>query len=317
MQALPSPNAVRQTLEAESLSKRHGVILRSEAIVAGLRRHHLDSSIRSGRWVPGPAKGTLLVASKAHCPLAHLTSATLGLGCAAWSLSALALWDLATFPERPQVVGPRQVRSKGVQTYRPTNLANLRLTNKHGIRTVALEQALASSANDLTRHDLDEAIDEALRKRLTTWARVEPALELSTARGRQGSAHVQQLLADRRRDSAVPLSSWSRMVRVKLMQADVPTPQMEWRVLDLSGTLIAQVDLAYPAQRYAIELDSVAFHHNLVAFETDRARDAGLLQAGWTVSRITWQQFSSDWPAVLRTVRAGLKQRKELRNARE
>lgn len=81
---------------------------------------------------------------------------------------------------------------------------------------------------------------------------------------------------------------------------------MEHRVLDQSQHLVAQVDLAFVEEKVAIELDSVSYHLNREAFETDRRRDADLAQQGWRVLRFTWDQCTKDWPWVAKTVRASV-----------
>ena len=54
------------------------------------------------------------------------------------------------------------------------------------------------------------------------------------------------------------------------------------------------VDALWPAQRLIVELDSWEFHRQRRAFETDRARDAALLTAGYRVVRITWRRLEDD-----------------------
>ena len=64
------------------------------------------------------------------------------------------------------------------------------------------------------------------------------------------------------------------------------------------GALIAQVDLAYPDCRVAIELDSVRFHLNRDAFVRDARRRNRLMLAGWNVLSFTWADYRHE-PTVL------------------
>ena len=68
-------------------------------------------------------------------------------------------------------------------------------------------------------------------------------------------------------------------------------PLFEHQVHDADGTLIAQVDLAYPSRRLAIALDSVRRHHNLRRFGSDRQRRNRLLLMGWDVLNFTWEDY--------------------------
>ena len=52
-----------------------------------------------------------------------------------------------------------------------------------------------------------------------------------------------------------------------------------------------EVDAVYREQKLVIELDSRQFHTTTDAFETDRDRDADLLNAGFSTLRITNQRL--------------------------
>ncbi len=304
---MPSPSHnPRHALEAAALLERHGVILRREATAAGLTTAQIDRRVRRGHWVTGPVRGTLIVASHAANPEAHLTAATVGLGAIAWGRSALALWSLDDHPNRPVVARSRHGNSPNVALSHVTDLSSLPTTTRCGIQTAPLEVTVASMANQLTRRELDELVDDVLRNRRTTWPRIAAVFESFARPSRPGAVLLRAVLADRSSEDAVPLSAWSRDFANKLVESGLRMPDLEWRVTGRAGSLIAQVDLAYPALRYAIELDSVAFHHNRIAFHVDRDRDARLTRAGWRVSRFTWQQYVDDWPLVVETVRAVL-----------
>ena len=67
---------------------------------------------------------------------------------------------------------------------------------------------------------------------------------------------------------------------------------------DDGGQFVAQVDLAYPSRRLAIELDSIRWHHNSESFVNDRRRRNRLQAIGWDVLNFTWQDYSEQ-PAEL------------------
>ncbi len=81
-----------------------------------------------------------------------------------------------------------------------------------------------------------------------------------------------------------------------------------------------EADALWPAQRLIVELDGFAYHRHRVAFESDRARDAALLVAGYRTVRITHRRLTGESDLVaqeLRTLlggrgvscRAGLRRR--------
>ncbi len=301
---MPNPRTRLERVAAN----HHGVILRADAIRAGLTPAQIDRRVRRRQWVPGPKRGAFILREFVDNPLSQLKAAidAVGPDAIAWGHSALALYGMANFPLAPAIASRRRITSANLAPVIVGDLADLHTTKRQGIRTASLALAIASVAGSTTPADLDELVDSALRQRLTTWPRLEAEFRLMCGRGRAGSSELQRLLVQRSKRSAVPLSRWSRDMARKLIAAGLPNPELEWRISTTDGTLIAQVDLAYPQSRYAIELDSLAYHHNQTAFQEDRSRDASLLQCGWRVSRFTWRQFADDWPFVETTVRAGL-----------
>jgi hypothetical protein len=231
---------------------------------------------------------------------------TAGLGVVAWGRSTLGLWELAEQPKRPEIASPKQRRCSAVASTLVRDFLALRTVHRNQIATVTLELGLASVASSSSQRELNELIDETLRRRLSTWSRIEAVLGEFAGQGRPGSALLKRVLEDRSADLAVPLSQWSRDFAAELVASGLPRPQMECRISDGVGRFIAQVDLAYPEFRYAIELDSLTFHLNSEAFEVDRRRDADLARQGWSVGRFTWNQYTKDWDHVIATIASQL-----------
>ena len=88
------------------------------------------------------------------------------------------------------------------------------------------------------------------------------------------------------------------MVEDLLVEAGLPRPRLEYRIRRSDGAFLAQVDLAYPVHRVAIELDSVRFHLNRESFVADPRRRNRLTLAGWTVLSFTWDDYI-DHPGAL------------------
>lgn len=291
--------------EVERIARRdkHGVIRREDALQAGLTAAQVDRRVRRGQWVSGPNRTTLILSERAKDPISVLAAATDHGESVAWSESALGLWGIGENPLRPTVATTKRRRNAALDIVYIKNLQELPLTQRLGIPTATLELALASVAADFRKREVDEFIDESIRRRLTTWKRVEKVLRLFATKGRPGSAALQRILAERAKDAAVPLSAWGRDFANKLVASGLPTPLMEHRVMSSRGRLIAQVDLAYPEHCYAIELDSLEHHFfNDEAFETDRRRDVELGARGWRVGRFTWKQYTEEWDWIVSSI---------------
>ena len=92
------------------------------------------------------------------------------------------------------------------------------------------------------------------------------------------------------------------MVAELLMSSGLDSPALEYRVLGRDGSLVAQVDLAYPSVRLAIELDSVRWHFNRVSFAEDPRRRNAMFLAGWNVLTFTWDDYVNHPAALCATV---------------
>lgn len=97
-------------------------------------------------------------------------------------------------------------------------------------------------------------------------------------------------------------------VRLALVLAGLaPVPQHEVRV---QGRLLARVDLAFPAERIAVEYDGRAVHEREDAFTRDRQRQNDLVRAGWLVLRFTAADLRFGAASVVAQVDAALRLRR-------
>lgn len=78
-----------------------------------------------------------------------------------------------------------------------------------------------------------------------------------------------------------------------------------WRVGYRHGPFV--IDLAFPAERVAGEIDGWAWHVDAERFAADRRRQNALVNAGWTVLRFTWADLENRGPRVVAEIRAALR----------
>lgn len=78
--------------------------------------------------------------------------------------------------------------------------------------------------------------------------------------------------------------------------SDLPKPTLNLPIR--TPTRWCEADIAWPAARLVVELDSRAFHHTAEAFEADRAKDRALATAGWRTIRVTWRHLHDDADAL-------------------
>jgi hypothetical protein len=107
--------------------------------------------------------------------------------------------------------------------------------------------------------------------------------------GRRGISALRELLADRRLGLDVPRSELEARFVAFLDRHGLPRPERN-ALIELPGRVV-EVDCLWKESRLAVELDSRAWHSDCDAFEEDRARDRGLVAAGWRPIRVTWRHL--------------------------
>lgn len=176
----------------------------------------------------------------------------------------------------------------------PTSLSRLLavcLAQRRGVPCTGLSRTVLDLAAVVSRKRLDRTIDAVLRDRQLRPSDLYGVLASHARRGRAGCGALRASLEARRGDDPVPLSEWGRMVQDLLVEAGLGPPRLEYRICRADGSLIAQVDLAYPRHRLAIELDSVRYHLNRESFVSDPRRRNRLMVAGWNVLTFTWDDY--------------------------
>ncbi|MGH2756179.1 MAG: DUF559 domain-containing protein [Actinomycetota bacterium] len=149
----------------------------------------------------------------------------------------------------------------------------------------------------------ENALDFALRNKMTTAGSVWLLLEQDWMRGRRGVRIMRNLLVDRS-DQAPTDSELELRARKLIDRAGLPRPQHQYPI-ELPNRTI-KVDLAYPAQRLVVELDSYSWHMDRGAFERDRERDIELQALSWTVFRFTWAMLRYEPHRVVELIRTHL-----------
>ena len=238
---------------------QHGLITRAQALADGMTRGQIERSLRTGRWVR-EARGVYRHAAAPPTPLSKLLAACMVHDGLASHRSAAALQGIDGFTlGRIELSVPRGRKRamKGVTLHESTQMNLARPVVKNAVPSTGLPRWLVLDlAAVVSRKRLDRAIDAVLRDRRLRPADLFGVLVSHSRQGRNGCAALRSALDRRFGDDPVPLSEWSRMVEDLLVASGLDRPRLEYRICGTDGTLIAQVDLAYPDCRLAIELDS-------------------------------------------------------------
>jgi hypothetical protein len=221
-------------------------------------------------------------------PLERAAAAVLacGAGAALSHGSAMTLWGFAKLWETPfEVIVPGDRRPRGIKVHRSTSLSRRDLTTQLGIRVTTPARTVLDSALQLTDAQLARAVNEARHSSYLRLSALADLLERCPTH--PGAARTAPLLTGR---DGPTRAGWEDAFPAYCARFGLPRPLMAARVCGYT------VDALFEAEKLIVELDSWEFHSGRAAFETDRARDADTLAAGFGTVRITWERMR-DAPA--------------------
>jgi hypothetical protein len=169
------------------------------------------------------------------------------------------------------------------------------LVNVDGRRVTSPAWTAVEVARSLRRPRALATLDAALRSGRCNLAELwRAAVEQA---GRRGIVAVRELLplADGRAES--PMESEARLA---MIDGGLPIPELQYELIDGNGQL-RRLDFAWPDQRVAVEYDGMDWHSGADAMRRDRERHVALLDIGWVVIVIVFDDVRHrSWDFVTR-----------------
>lgn len=277
-----------------ALRRGSGVLCRRDLPEQGTS---LDWLVRTGRLVQ-ILPGTYAPAELAAHPAARMRAV-----CRAHPDAVLvgaAAARLTFWPGAPlttvEVALPVGMRPRAGYRWQRRRVPAELVLDRDGLRCTAP----ALTALELATLEDAEALDRALRSRMTSLPALYEALALT--RHRAGNAGRIRLLLDSRDE---PWSEAERRAHRLLRAAGI----RGW-----TGNLPVQVegrsyylDIAFRGPRLALEIDGRLHEEDGDLFESDRWRQNALVRDGWRVLRFTWAMLRDHPEMFVEEVRFALK----------
>lgn len=270
----------------------------------GAIRHRLES----GRW-ESLHRGVYRIAGLPGSWQQSLMAACLlgGSGSAASHRAAGELWELDGVPAGfLEITTPRQINRPPLIAHR-TPLDSKRIVYRRELPVTDVARTLLDLGSVLSDADLELAFESALRRRLTDIDSMVHVLLERGRSGRNGTRAWRELLEKRDPTLKPTDSSFETLLSRLIDRFHLPRPVRQLQIRDELGNHVKRVDFAYPAQRVAIEADSVEFHMSHEAFREDRRATNELTSLGWTVLRFTYWEVAHRAEQVAETIRRTLR----------
>ncbi len=283
--------------------RQHGVVGREQLRALGLSERAIQHRLEVGRlhrlYPAVYAVGHRLIPKKAWLIAAVLAS---GSDAVLSHRSAAALWSLRGYSEGAVHVtlARKSTSSKQIKRHHSPLPADERAV-KDGIPVTSVPRTIldlaATEPPDAVENLLREMEFRELRDRLSLWDLIE------RYPGKRGIRKVRAALERLKEEpSGRKRSKLEERFAPFLRRYRLPLPRFnDWIVL---GPKRFQVDCHWPGTGQIVELDGWEGHRTRTAFREDRARDRILRVAGYSVTRLTWNQLDDEPGAVAGDLRA-------------
>lgn len=281
---------------AEYLRRHDGVITLAQARDAGLSTRAIQRRVESGRW-RRCARGVYFVDDRPFTDAARIRATVWGYGRHATASGLTAGWwhHLTRFaPERIEVTVPRDShgRRHDRSRLRRRNLDPCDVVEVNGLRVTALPLTVVEAAVQFGGGA--KLMDSALQRHVDLLSLWRTHLR---NKGRTGAPRARRLL--QAADDGARSEAERRLLRI-LRDARITGWKANYRV---GGY---RVDVGFPVQKVAIEVDGFAFHSGAEEFQVDRTRQNDIVMMRWTVLRFTWLDLIEYPERVLAVIRAAI-----------
>jgi very-short-patch-repair endonuclease len=283
--------------------EQHGVVSVWQLRELGYSKESLRHAVKTGR-LHRVYRGAYAVAHDAVSRHARCRAAVLscGEGALLSHRSAAWLWGLTrrfALPVEVTADSPRQTR-EAIRIHSAEALVDEDRGSAEGIPVTAMPRTLLDFAAVDPRY-LSQALDNAQHMGALDLIAVDTLIARS--RGFRGVGRLRDALKPHR-TPAYTRSGLERRFLELVRQAKLEPPSMNLFVGEY------ELDAYWPAERFAVELDTYDYHGSPSAFENDRVRQESLKLAGIEMTRITGTRMDREPRQVTSRLRQLLSQRR-------
>jgi very-short-patch-repair endonuclease len=278
------------------LRRHDGVITLAQANRAGLSQDAINRRVRSGRWLRC-SRGVYFVDDRPFSAEARIRAAVWSCGEQATASGLAAAWwhGLTKYPpDVIEVTVPRnaRLRERPGTRLRRRDLERADVVERKGLSVTALPLTVVEAA--VRKRGGAKLMDTALQRHVDLRQLWSAHLR---NKGRHGSPAARRLL----QAAAGGARSEAERLLVKLLRDNGITG---WRTNFPVGGY--KVDVGFPRQKVAVEIDGWAFHSDQEDFQNDRERQNKISLLGWKVLRFTWLDLTEYPQRVIAEIKSAI-----------
>lgn len=290
---------------------QQALVTRHDFREAGGTKRQLESRVRRGLLDP-LAPSVFAVGGAPRSRDMELLAAMLGgRGRIAVShLGAARRLGIPGYTKAPMEISVERgvrLRRHGVKVHESTDLDRCALWYIDGIPTTEPARTILDLGRYIGPHRLLRNSEWCRREQLLDWSDLISTLGAHARRGRAGVRLLRELLAANAHRLEVTDADLEVLVLALLREHGLPEPVLHHKVFD-GDRFVAEVDLAYPNKKIAMECDGDV-HLQEEVRERDLPRQNDLALLGWCVLRFSRQRYFERPQRILADVRDALRAR--------
>ncbi|MCU1450761.1 MAG: hypothetical protein JWP02_2931 [Acidimicrobiales bacterium] len=268
---------------ARRMCRQQSVITKDQAIACGMTPAEIRTRHESGLWVR--EESGLYRSAEAPVTWAQNgMSACLvaGPGAVLSRRSAAVVWGFSGFRPGPidiTVPAGRSGRNAIARVHRVRELLPADITRRNGLPVTRPALTLVHLAGSVSLELLEEAVDDALIRRLVPLETFRTRVASARGRGIMNLRRVLELWPP----GPLPGSLGEMRATRWLCARGAPLGERQYVIRDRRGRFVAQVDRAWPDKRVVLERDSMRWHGTPRGLARDELRYPKLRALGWAV----------------------------------
>lgn len=267
-------------------ARQYSLAHRQQALDLGMTPRMIQARVESGWFVP-VHRGVYRLAGGPESHEQALLAACMAAGpsSAASHRSAGVLWGLRGVQDSPVeivVAGGGYTRLKGVTVHRTDRLDPVDVSRARRVPVTAPARTVLDLGAVASVETVESALEDALMRRLVSFALLATTLDRLGGPGRRGAA-VLRTLVEERDPATAPTQSVLEDALLRVVRAaGLPEPVRQYQVAGVG------LDFAYPEIRLGIEADSRIWHGGRRDVQRNRDKANLLMARGWRIFHFTW-----------------------------
>ncbi len=270
---------------------QHSLVTLADVQDAGGTRGGAHRRVATGRWEQ-MSSGVYRLAGVPPSFEGRVMAAVLaaGDGAAVSHLCAARLLGLGFVNAAPELSIPRGRRHRppGIRVHQSTDLDRCEVRLVGSIPVTDPARTLLDLGRYVGPGALQRAVEQARRLELVCWSDLIQCLVTHARQGRHGIRRLRLVIANGVAYDEVTDADSELMAVSIIRERGLLEPVLHHRVYDGDGALLAELDLAYPDRKAALEIDG-SVHLDPEVRRHDDARDHELRRRGWTIRRVWWE----------------------------